>query len=117
MGLPPVIFLKRPIFLPAVTSRKRDRLVEARRRDLVMAAGVGGMAVGGDRTATPAIICGELGCIIGDLPGYPRYPDRVLISGTDFYSKTLRLQHKSNAARLDNLMKMIAAFAAAKGPR
>jgi len=37
--------LKGPIFLPAATSRKRDRLVEARRRDLVMAAGVGRVAV------------------------------------------------------------------------
>jgi hypothetical protein len=35
--------LKRPIFLPAATSRKRDRLVEARRRDL---AGAGRVAVG-----------------------------------------------------------------------
>jgi hypothetical protein len=38
--------LKRPIFLPAATSRKRDRLVEPRRRDLVMAAGVGRVVVG-----------------------------------------------------------------------
>jgi hypothetical protein len=41
MGSPPVIFWKRPIFLPAATSRKRARLLEAHRRDLVIAAGVG----------------------------------------------------------------------------
>jgi hypothetical protein len=41
MGSPPVIFWKRPIFLPAATSRKRERLLEARRRDLVIAAAVG----------------------------------------------------------------------------
>jgi hypothetical protein len=39
MGSPPVIFWKRLIFLPAATSRKRERLLEARRRDLVIAAG------------------------------------------------------------------------------
>jgi len=41
MGSPPVIFWKRPIFLPAATSRKRERLLEARRRDLVIVAAVG----------------------------------------------------------------------------
>jgi len=41
MGSPSLIFWKPPIFLPAATSRKRARLLEARRRDLVIAAGVG----------------------------------------------------------------------------
>jgi hypothetical protein len=38
MGYLP-FFWKRPIFLPAATSRKREWLLEARRRDLVIAAG------------------------------------------------------------------------------
>jgi len=40
MGYLPLFFWKRPIFLPAATSRKPERLLEARRRDLVIAAGV-----------------------------------------------------------------------------
>jgi hypothetical protein len=53
-------------------------------RGVVMNAG-GAERRGSDRTATLAIICGELACIVGDLKGYPRYLDR----GPDFRKRFL----------------------------
>jgi hypothetical protein len=86
--------LKRPIFLPAATSRKRDRLLEARRRDLVMAMGAGGVAVRRLNGNT----CHDLPWIGVHLPLTSRLISDTLPSikfrETIFCGKAFRLQYK-----------------------
>jgi hypothetical protein len=104
MGSPPVYFLEQPILLPAAASRKMiDRCLElfrSRPRD----HSLGGKS---DRTATPAIICGELGGIVGDVQACRRY--RCGVDWNRFWNKTFRSRHKQRL-RLNNLKKMMAAL-------